>query len=196
MLQSPIFHVNGEDPEAVAQAVRLALDFRTTFKRDVFIDMYGYRRLGHNETDEPAFTQPVMYRAIEQRKTVREGYLEHLLKLGGVSREEADRIVDERKQFLEKELSESTSENYQFPKEKQLGIWARSNFSGGRDQDVKDEETGASPDRLAKLLEVQTHLPEGQRFSSCPIQRLLTSAHVATRLQQLGDLRVGLESFG
>ncbi|MBL9170881.1 MAG: 2-oxoglutarate dehydrogenase E1 component [Verrucomicrobiales bacterium] len=161
MLQSPIFHVNGEDPEAVAQAVRLALDFRTTFKRDVFIDMYGYRRLGHNETDEPAFTQPVMYRAIEQRKTVREGYLEHLLKLGGVSREEADRIVEERKQFLEKELSESTSENYQFPSEKQLGIWARSSFIGGREQDAKDEETGVPIERLTKLLEVQTRIPEG-----------------------------------
>lgn len=163
MLQSPIFHVNGEDPEAVAQVVRIALDFRATFKRDVFIDMYGYRRLGHNETDEPAFTQPVMYRAIEQRKTVREGYLEHLLKLGGVTRQEADQIVEERKQFLEKELSESTSEHYQIPKEKQLGIWSRSSFIGGGEQLVKDVDTGIPVERSAKLLEAQTRVPEGFR---------------------------------
>lgn len=163
MLQSPIFHVNGEDPEAVAQVVRIALDFRAAFRRDVFIDMYGYRRLGHNETDEPAFTQPVMYRAIEQRKTVREGYLEHLLKLGGVTREEADRIAEERKQFLEKELSESTSENYQIPKEKQLGIWSRSSFIGGRDKEARDVDTGVGAEKLSHMLEVLTQLPQGFR---------------------------------
>ncbi|HEY8945894.1 MAG TPA: thiamine pyrophosphate-dependent enzyme, partial [Polyangiaceae bacterium] len=101
MLQIPIFHVNGEDPEAVAQVVRLAMDFRDTFLRDVVIDMYGYRRHGHNETDEPAFTQPLLYRAISERKSVRDGYLDHLLKLGGVTREEADRIAIERREHLE-----------------------------------------------------------------------------------------------
>ena len=69
MLQIPIFHVNGEDPESVAQVVRLAIDFRNTFHRDVVIDMYGYRRHGHNESDEPSFTQPLMVRAIAQRKS-------------------------------------------------------------------------------------------------------------------------------
>src|SRR6185369_12759758 len=69
MLQIPIFHVNGEDPEAVAQVVRLSMEFRQAFKRDVIIDMYSYRRLGHNEGDEPAFTQPLLYNAIRKRKT-------------------------------------------------------------------------------------------------------------------------------
>ena len=85
MLQIPIFHVNGEDPEAVAQVVRLALDFRREFQRDVVIDMYCYRRRGHNESDEPAFTQPLLYEQIRQRKSVREGYLEHLLTMGGIT---------------------------------------------------------------------------------------------------------------
>ncbi|MBM3846306.1 MAG: 2-oxoglutarate dehydrogenase E1 component, partial [Verrucomicrobia bacterium] len=161
MLQSPIFHVNGEDPEAVAQVVRLAMDFRSQFKRDVFIDMYGYRRLGHNETDEPSFTQPLLYRAIERRKPVREGYLEHLLKLGGVTREEADALVEERKAFLEKELTESTSENYRPPPEKQLGIWSRSSFVGGHEQSVKDVDTAVPAERIATLMNALTRIPEG-----------------------------------
>ena len=95
MLQIPIFHVNGEDPEAVAQVIRLAMDFRREFQRDVVIDMYCYRRRGHNEADEPAFTQPLLYQAIEERKSVHEGYLDHLLKLGGIDREAADHIAAE-----------------------------------------------------------------------------------------------------
>jgi 2-oxoglutarate dehydrogenase E1 component len=110
MLQIPIFHVNGEDPEAVAQVVRLAMEFRHEFKRDVVIDMYGYRRLGHNESDEPTFTQPVLYRAIAERKPVYEGYLDHLLQLGEVTREEADGIAAKRREALEKELSHSQKE--------------------------------------------------------------------------------------
>src|SRR5205823_3899321 len=124
MLQIPIFHVNGEDPEAVAQVVRLAMDFRWTFKRDVVVDMWCYRRLGHNEGDEPLFTQPLLYRAIKQRKSVREGYLEHLLKLQGVTRREADEIAVSRHDDLEDELSQATSETYRVPSEAARGIWS------------------------------------------------------------------------
>jgi 2-oxoglutarate dehydrogenase E1 component len=93
MLQIPIFHVNGEHPEAVAQAVDLAMDFRAEFARDVVIDMFCYRRWGHNEGDEPSFTQPLMYQAIEHRQSVRESYLEHLLQLEGITGDEAERIA-------------------------------------------------------------------------------------------------------
>ncbi len=96
MLQIPIFHVNGESPEAVAQVVRLAMEFRAEFKRDVVIDMYCYRKRGHNEGDEPSFTQPLMYEAIDKRESVRDAYLGHLLKLGGVTKEDADRIAERR----------------------------------------------------------------------------------------------------
>ena len=95
MLQVPIFHVNGEDPEAVAQVVQLAMDFRAEFQSDVFIDMYGYRRLGHNETDEPAFTQPALYQKIAERPNVRDSYLEHLLESKMVTRAEADKILNQ-----------------------------------------------------------------------------------------------------
>src|SRR5438132_580644 len=159
MLQIPIFHVNGEDPEAVAQVVRLAMDFRRTFKRDVVVDMWCYRRLGHNEGDEPFFTQPLMYRAIKQRKPVREGYLEHLLKLKGVTSREADEIAVSRQEHLEGELSQATSESYTVPAEIPRGIW--SGYAGGADKDVEEVDTSVDRDRLVELLEIQTNLPEG-----------------------------------
>ena len=158
MLQIPIFHVNGEDPEAVAQVVRLALDFRKEFKRDVVVDMYGYRRLGHNEADEPSFTQPLLYRAIEKRKPVREGYLDHLLRLNGVTREDADEIAERRRAHLEKELSESRSEFYRFPSKELEGIWK--GYYGGPESEIEEKPTGVKKEKLSHLLEKQTELPE------------------------------------
>jgi 2-oxoglutarate dehydrogenase E1 component len=158
MLQIPIFHVNGEDPEAVAQVVRLAMDFRRTFRRDVVIDMYCYRRLGHNEGDEPFFTQPVLYHRIKQRKPVREGYLEHLLKLGEVTREEADEIAVSRHEHLEKELKQATSASYHPPSDVPRGLWE--GYVGGPERDIEEVDTSFSRDGLVELLEVQTHFPE------------------------------------
>jgi 2-oxoglutarate dehydrogenase E1 component len=159
MLQIPIFHVNGEDPEAVAQVVRLSMDFRRTFKRDVVIDMYCYRRLGHNETDEPAFTQPVLYRTIARRKSVREGYLEHLLKLGGVTPEEADAIAARRREQLERELSEAQSETKSPRPQNIKPVWA--GYYGGPASEADTVETGVPQERLSELLEAQTRIPEG-----------------------------------
>ena len=158
MLQIPIFHVNGEDPEAVAQVVRLALDFRQTFKRDVVIDMYGYRRHGHNEGDEPSFTQPLLYRAIAQRKSVREGYLGHLLGLDGVTREEADRIAEERRKHLDEELSVARSDDYVQRAQRYTGIW--SGYRGGPESEAEDVETGVTRERLEALLEKLSRAPE------------------------------------
>jgi 2-oxoglutarate dehydrogenase E1 component len=161
MLQSPIFHVNGEEPEAVAQVVRLALDFRETFRRDVFIDMYCYRRRGHNEGDEPSFTQPLLYRTIERRMPVRKYYLEHLLLLGEVSAREAEKIAVERQEVLERELSVARSQEF-IPRSASFqGVW--SGYQGGPDAEVPDVPTGVDPARLARLLADQTRLPEGFR---------------------------------
>jgi 2-oxoglutarate dehydrogenase E1 component len=158
MLQIPIFHVNGEDPEAVAQVVRTAMDFRDEFLRDVVIDMYGYRRFGHNETDEPAFTQPLLYRAIAERKSVREGYLEHLLKLGGLTREEVDRIAVERREHLERELGEARRKDYTRVQDWLGGYWK--GYRGGTETDVPEADTRVAPERLRELLISQTLLPE------------------------------------
>lgn len=157
MLQSPIFHVNGEDPEAVAAVVQLAVDFRREFKRDVVIDMYCYRRRGHNEGDEPSFTQPTLYKAIERRKSVREGYLEHLLALNGVSREDADKIGARRREQLERDLSLAKSDDYIHGKETFTGLWA--GYRGGPESEAEELHTGVERERLAKVLEGLTVVP-------------------------------------
>jgi len=156
MLQIPIFHVNGEDPEAVAQVVRLGMDFRYEFKRDVIINMHAYRRLGHNEGDEPTFTQPVLYQAIAKRMSVREGYLEHLLKLGGVTREDADAIAMKRRELLEKELSESQSKAPAEP-DQLRGVWT--GYKGGPEPAGEEVKTGVAREPLASWLIAQTKLP-------------------------------------
>lgn len=170
MLQIPVFHVNGEDPEAVAQVIRLALDFRKTFKRDVVIDMYGYRRHGHNEGDEPSFTQPVMYRAIADRESVQEGYLEHLLSLGGMTREEADDIIAERRRHLEEELSVARSDDYVLRPERSTGVWA--GYQGGSDSAVPEVDTGVPKKRLVSLLDRLCRYPENLRLHP-RIERML-----------------------
>jgi 2-oxoglutarate dehydrogenase E1 component len=161
LLQVPLFHVNGEDPEAVAQCLRVAMDFRQQFKRDVFIDMYGYRKLGHNETDEPGFTQPVLCRAIAERKPVREGYLEHLLALKELSREDADQIAAQRRACLEKELSEARANSHPAPEKSLRGIWARSRFHGGPEDTADEVDTGVGQERLSATLRQLVILPEG-----------------------------------
>jgi 2-oxoglutarate dehydrogenase E1 component len=174
MLQIPIFHVNGEDPEAVAQVIRLAMDFRKTFKRDVVIDMYGYRRHGHNEGDEPSFTQPVLYRAISQRKSVQEGYLGHLLSLGDIERDEAEKIAAERRQHLEEELSVARSDDYILRSQRSTGIW--SGYRGGDDRDVPEVDTGVEERRLVALLERLSRYPRD--FHPHPrIKRMLEFRH-------------------
>ena len=160
ILQSPIFHVNGEDPEAVAQCVQLATDFRNTFQCDVFIDMYCYRRRGHNESDEPAFTQPLLYKAIKKRKSVRESYFERLEQLGGVTKAEAEDVFEARKEHLESELSAAKEDEVeQRPPSVLRNIWYR--YQGGADRDVDEADTGVDKQRLQRLLIRLTTVPEG-----------------------------------
>ena len=159
MLQVPIFHVNGEDPEAVAQVVKLAMEFRRTFRRDVVIDMYGYRRRGHNEGDEPSFTHPLMYGAIAQRKPVREGYLDHLLELGEITRSEADEISDTRREHLEASLSAARDEGYEPNKTTLGGAWAP--YKGGSEAELAPVDTGCDAELLSDLLRRTTRVPEG-----------------------------------
>jgi 2-oxoglutarate dehydrogenase E1 component len=159
MLQIPIFHVNGEDPEAVAQVVKLALEFRQEFKQDVVIDMYCYRRRGHNEQDEPEFTQPQMYAAIKSRKDVAESYFEHISKLGSVTRDDADRFVLQYRQQLESELEVARSTEYVHRWDMLRGVWVGQ--KGGLESGVEDVSTGVPVDTLRKVLTQLSTLPDG-----------------------------------
>jgi 2-oxoglutarate dehydrogenase E1 component len=155
----PIFHVNGEHPESVAQVVKLAMDYRDRFRRDVFIDMYCYRRHGHNEGDEPSFTQPLMYAAIRERPTVVESYVNHLLEPDvGLDREEVARITAERNVFLEGELAAAREGQAEAPPAKPGWPW--SDYSGGRDVDCPRADTGVPRAKLRELLLATIKVPE------------------------------------
>jgi 2-oxoglutarate dehydrogenase E1 component len=106
MLQAPIFHVNAEDPEAAYFVAELALEFRQTFNRDVVVDLYCYRRHGHNEGDEPSFTQPIMYRKIRERPTQSEVYTETLIMRGDLTTDETEAIDQEFQAKLQKAQEE------------------------------------------------------------------------------------------
>ncbi len=101
MVQAPIFHVNADDPDAVIFVTELALDFRTEFHKDVVVDLVCYRRHGHNEADEPAVTQPVMYRAIRSHPTTRQVYSERLVSDGVLSHDEAEQMVNDYRDALD-----------------------------------------------------------------------------------------------
>jgi multifunctional 2-oxoglutarate metabolism enzyme len=106
MVQSPIFHVNGDDPEACARAMRLAFEFREAFSKDVVVDLVCYRRHGHNEGDDPSYTQPLMYKAIDEKRSVRKLYTEALVRRGDLSLAEAEQSLDDFNAKLQGALDE------------------------------------------------------------------------------------------
>ena len=159
MLEIPIFHVNGEDPEAVAQVVAIAMDFRKQFEKDVVIDMYAYRKLGHNESDEPRFTQPLMYSAIDAKKGVRESYLDHLLSMNGMSRLEADAISEDRHQQLTREFELAKSQPFVHDLQSLTGIWQ--GYFGGTEPTDLNAKTNIAPELATEVLEKTSNVPTG-----------------------------------
>ena len=107
MVQAPIFHVNGDDPEACVRVARLAFEYRQQFHKDVVIDMVCYRRHGHNEGDDPSYTQPLMYKAIAERRSVRKLYIEALVKRGDITLEEAEGALADFQSKLQVALDET-----------------------------------------------------------------------------------------
>ena len=108
-VQAPIFHVNGDDPEACVKVAKLAWEYRQTFHKDVVIDMVCYRRHGHNEGDDPSYTQPLMYRAISERRSVRKLYVETLVKRGDITLEEAEQALVDFHDKLQVSLDQTRS---------------------------------------------------------------------------------------
>ena len=157
MIQVPIFHVNGEDPEAAAYVADLALEFRQTFHRDVVIDMFCYRRLGHNEGDDPAFTQPLMYAKIRGRPSVTKIYRDRLKDSGVLSEEEDAALQTKFEGKLQEALQEVRSGPAHYPLMRGYdGVWR----GLGRDYEHDSVNTGIDDKTLRMTLERLTQVPE------------------------------------
>ncbi|HSR54282.1 MAG TPA: 2-oxoglutarate dehydrogenase E1 component [Acidobacteriota bacterium] len=157
MVGAPILHVNGDDPEAVVYVTELALRFRQKFSKDVVIDLVCYRRHGHNEGDEPRFTQPQLYKKIENRPPVRELYVDYLLECCELSQEEAEKEHDQFNQRLQEEL-DTLEEN-----EPEVVPQAFGELWEGLDKPYSHEpaDTQVSYDTLVKVSRALTTVPEG-----------------------------------
>ncbi len=159
MIEAPIFHVNGDDPEAVVFAAKVATEFRQTFHKPVVVDMFCYRRFGHNEGDEPAFTQPLMYKEIRKHKTTVQLYSEKLIGEGLLTQAEIDQMKAEWRDKLETEFE--AGQNYKPNKADWLdGAWA-----GLRTADNADEQrrgkTGMPMKSLKEIGKKLAETPEG-----------------------------------
>ncbi len=159
MIQAPIFHVNGDDPEAVVHVARIATEFRQRFKSDVIIDMFCYRRFGHNEIDEPAFTQPLMYRRIAAHPPVRELYAQRLVEEGVIGAAEVEAMAAAFEARLEQEFEASKA--YKPNKADWLeGKWSGLSIAHGED---RRGDTAVPLERLREVGRALTTLPEGFR---------------------------------
>ncbi|HEY1503883.1 MAG TPA: 2-oxoglutarate dehydrogenase E1 component, partial [Stellaceae bacterium] len=156
-IQAPIFHVNGDDAEAVVHVSRIATEFRHRFKKDVVIDIFCYRRHGHNEGDEPAFTQPLMYKAIAAHTSTREIYAKRLIGEGVVKQEDVDQMAAEFTAKLEIEYEASKS--YKPNKADWLeGAWTGLQAASGDD---RRGETAVPVELLKEVGAALSHVPEG-----------------------------------
>ena len=156
MVMSPIFHVNGDDPEAVVHAARIAVEFRQTFGCDVVLDMFCYRRFGHNEGDEPAFTQPLMYKQIAAQATTRQLYAQQLISEGVLTAEKAENIFSQHMDYLADEF-EAGSTFKQNKADWLEGQWAGFKAAYGDD---RRGQTSCSEDNLKHIGKVMTTIPE------------------------------------
>ncbi len=167
MVHAPIFHVNADDPEAVHHVMKIACDFRTRFKRDVVIDLFCYRRHGHNEADEPAATQPLMYKKIRKMKTTRQKYADQLVKSGLIGAGEPNALMEQYRKQLDRgdQVADVTTE----PRTNEYAA----NWRDFEDiEGYSDIDTAVPEEKIRALSEQLTTLPEG--FDLHPrVQRII-----------------------
>ena len=157
VIDAPVFHVNGDEPEAVVQAARLAVGFRQAFGRDVFIDLVCYRRHGHNETDDPGLTQPALYAKIHEHPTVARQYGDRLEEAGVIDGSEHRRIREAARARLDQALAEARE---RVPRQKVFvfgGVWQGLTWAGAD----WSADTRVKAERLRAVAEVLRHPPEG-----------------------------------
>ena len=155
-VQAPIFHVNGDDPEAVVYAAKIAIEFRQKFHKDVVIDMFCYRRHGHNEGDEPMFTQPLMYKRIKEHPTTCAIYASRLIEEGVLTREEYDQQKQDFQDFLSEEFD--AADNYRPNRADWLdGKWSGMEIASGDD---RRGDTAVPLEHLKKVGEAISTIPD------------------------------------
>jgi 2-oxoglutarate dehydrogenase E1 component len=184
MVEAPIFHANGDDPEAVVFAAKVATEFRMRFQKPVVVDMWCYRRYGHNEGDEPGFTQPLMYRKIRAQKSTLEIYAAKLVSEGVVTEGEVDKMKADWRSRLEAEYE--AGQAYKPNKADWLdGAWSglKAVASATNDEDPRRGQTGVAMDKLKSIGETLAKVPDGFNIHKT-IQRFMDGRN---KMIQTGD---------
>jgi len=159
MIQAPIFHVNGDDPEAVVRVGRLAVAYRQAFKKDVVIDMICYRRRGHNEADNPSFTQPLMYDLIDAKRSTRKLYTESLIGRGDITMEEAEQALRDYQLELERAFTETRDAGSAPAGRDSIG---RTRQAAQQPAVAHDEvPTAITEESIKRIIDTQLNVPEG-----------------------------------
>ncbi|MEP7172110.1 MAG: 2-oxoglutarate dehydrogenase E1 component [Aestuariivirga sp.] len=174
MIEAPIFHANGDDPEAVVYAAKIATEFRQKFKKPVVIDMFCYRRFGHNETDEPFFTQPLMYKAIAAHETIVNVYSKRLIAEGVITAEEFEAMKADYRKSLDEDFS--ASEGYKANK----ADWLDGRWSGMKSaKDLDDPRKGLTGVDIKTLKEIGLKITKAPKTFAVhkTMQRVLDARH-------------------
>ena len=170
MVQAPIFHVNGDDPEACIRVARLAFEYRQAFNKDVVIDLICYRRRGHNEGDDPSFTQPLMYDLIEKKRSVRKLYTESLIGRGDITVEEAEQVLKDYQRQLERVFTEVRE-----AERPAVGVDHRPGLPGQARRRVQHRRLPGGPQADRRLLRQRPRglhrPPEGDAAAAAPRRR-------------------------
>ncbi|QNJ97734.1 2-oxoglutarate dehydrogenase E1 component [Constantimarinum furrinae] len=172
---SPVMHVNADDAEAVVHAMLFALDFRMTFKRDVFIDLLGYRKYGHNEGDEPRFTQPQLYKAIAKHRNPRDIYAEKLFKQGIIDEGYTQKLEEEYKNKLEEKLEDSRKVDKTEITAIMKDAWEGFHYAQ-EEKMMEAVDTTVDIKDLTEIAEVITQLPKDKKFLR-KISKLIDARH-------------------
>jgi 2-oxoglutarate dehydrogenase E1 component len=160
---TPVFHVNGDDVEAVIQTIEIAMEYRQKFHRDVFIDLLCYRKYGHNEGDEPMFTQPGLYNIIKKHPNPKDIYLKQLLAEGSITNEAAKQVEDEYNNYLESEFEIARQNEKAVVWDFLSKTWEGYRHSTAADF-LESPETGIAKDKLVELGRKLATLPEGKKY--------------------------------
>jgi 2-oxoglutarate dehydrogenase E1 component len=163
VILAPVFHVNGDDVEALVYAINLAMEYRQTFHNDVFIDILCYRRYGHNEGDEPRFTQPTLYKAIDQHPNPREIYIQKLQSQGSIDANLAKEMDKSFRKMLQERLDEVKQQQPKFQKPVLQGAWKGLRFATPADF-LKSIDTAVDAKTLVELGNKITDLPKDKKF--------------------------------